>query len=108
MQYVAELESTINDTVQKGRGILAAAESAPTIATPPVFSATRKVPASSPSRAASMASRTVPVVAGEIASRASQAASSGDNGLSEVVTSWMRASSKVSFRGERDGGFGGW
>jgi len=32
MQYFAELESTISDMVQKGRGILAADESAPTIA----------------------------------------------------------------------------
>jgi len=32
MQYLAELESTINDMVQKGRGVLAADESAPTIA----------------------------------------------------------------------------
>lgn len=32
MQYLTELESTINDMVQKGRGILAADESAPTIA----------------------------------------------------------------------------
>jgi fructose-bisphosphate aldolase class I len=32
MQYSTELESTINDLVQKGRGILAADESAPTIA----------------------------------------------------------------------------
>ena len=32
MQYLTELESTINDMVQKGRGILAAVESAPTIA----------------------------------------------------------------------------
>jgi len=32
MQYLNELESTINDMVQKGRGILAADESAPTIA----------------------------------------------------------------------------
>jgi fructose-bisphosphate aldolase class I len=32
MQYSAELEATINDMVQKGRGILAADESAPTIA----------------------------------------------------------------------------
>jgi len=32
MQYQAELESTINDMVQKGRGVLAADESAPTIA----------------------------------------------------------------------------
>jgi fructose-bisphosphate aldolase class I len=32
MQYSSELESTINDMVQKGRGVLAADESAPTIA----------------------------------------------------------------------------
>ncbi len=32
MRYVAELESTINDMVQKGRGVLAMDESAPTIA----------------------------------------------------------------------------
>ena len=32
MQYLSELEATINDMVQKGRGILAADESAPTIA----------------------------------------------------------------------------
>ena len=32
MQYSSELESTINDMVQKGRGILAVDESAPTIA----------------------------------------------------------------------------
>ena len=32
MQYTAELEATINDMVQKGRGILAADESSPTIA----------------------------------------------------------------------------
>lgn len=32
MQYLTELESTINDMAQKGRGILAADESAPTIA----------------------------------------------------------------------------
>ena len=32
MQYLTELDSTINDMVQKGRGILAADESAPTIA----------------------------------------------------------------------------
>ncbi len=32
MQYQTELESTINDMVQKGRGILAADESSPTIA----------------------------------------------------------------------------
>lgn len=32
MQYLTDLESTINDMVQKGRGILAADESAPTIA----------------------------------------------------------------------------
>ena len=32
MQYMSELETTINDMVQKGRGILAADESAPTIA----------------------------------------------------------------------------
>jgi fructose-bisphosphate aldolase class I len=32
MQYLTELESTINDMVQKGRGVLAADESAPTIA----------------------------------------------------------------------------
>ena len=32
MQYLAELESTINEMVQKGRGILAIDESAPTIA----------------------------------------------------------------------------
>ena len=32
MQYINELETTINDMVQKGRGILAADESAPTIA----------------------------------------------------------------------------
>ena len=32
MQYSSELEATINDMVQKGRGILAADESAPTIA----------------------------------------------------------------------------
>jgi len=32
MQYLTELETTINDMVQKGRGILAADESAPTIA----------------------------------------------------------------------------
>lgn len=32
MQYLTELESTINDLVQKGRGILAADESSPTIA----------------------------------------------------------------------------
>ena len=32
MQYLNDLESTINDMVQKGRGILAADESAPTIA----------------------------------------------------------------------------
>jgi len=32
MQYTTELEATINDMVQKGRGILAADESAPTIA----------------------------------------------------------------------------
>ena len=32
MQYLNELEATINDMVQKGRGILAADESAPTIA----------------------------------------------------------------------------
>ncbi|PCJ87435.1 MAG: fructose-bisphosphate aldolase class I [Thiotrichaceae bacterium] len=32
MEYSTELESTINDMVQKGRGILAADESAPTIA----------------------------------------------------------------------------
>ncbi|MDT8283474.1 MAG: class I fructose-bisphosphate aldolase [Gammaproteobacteria bacterium] len=32
MQYLNELETTINDMVQKGRGILAADESAPTIA----------------------------------------------------------------------------
>jgi len=32
MQYLNELESTVNDMVQKGRGILAADESAPTIA----------------------------------------------------------------------------
>jgi fructose-bisphosphate aldolase class I len=32
MQYLTELESTINDMVQKGRGVLAADESSPTIA----------------------------------------------------------------------------
>ena len=32
MHYLTELESTINDMVQKGRGVLAADESAPTIA----------------------------------------------------------------------------
>ena len=32
MQYLTELESTITDMVQKGRGVLAADESAPTIA----------------------------------------------------------------------------
>ena len=32
MQYLSELEATINDMVQKGRGILAADESSPTIA----------------------------------------------------------------------------
>ena len=32
MQYLTDLESTINDMVQKGRGILAADESTPTIA----------------------------------------------------------------------------
>jgi len=32
MQYLTELQATINDMVQKGRGILAADESAPTIA----------------------------------------------------------------------------
>ena len=32
MQYISELEATINDMVQRGRGILAADESAPTIA----------------------------------------------------------------------------
>jgi len=32
MQYVTELESTINDMVQQGRGVLAADESSPTIA----------------------------------------------------------------------------
>ena len=32
MLYLSELETTINDMVQKGRGILAADESAPTIA----------------------------------------------------------------------------
>ena len=32
MEYLAELESTVNDMVQKGRGILAADESSPTIA----------------------------------------------------------------------------
>jgi len=32
MQYLSELESTINDMVQKGRGVLAVDESAPTIA----------------------------------------------------------------------------
>lgn len=32
MQYLPELETTINDMVQKGRGVLAADESAPTIA----------------------------------------------------------------------------
>ena len=32
MQYADELETTINDMVQRGRGILAADESAPTIA----------------------------------------------------------------------------
>jgi len=32
MQYTAELETTINDMVQKGRGVLAADESSPTIA----------------------------------------------------------------------------
>jgi fructose-bisphosphate aldolase class I len=32
MQYLAELETTINDMVQKGRGVLAADESTPTIA----------------------------------------------------------------------------
>ena len=32
MQYAAELETTINDMVQKGRGVLAADESSPTIA----------------------------------------------------------------------------
>ena len=32
MQYATELEATINDMVQKGRGVLAADESAPTIA----------------------------------------------------------------------------
>jgi fructose-bisphosphate aldolase class I len=32
MQYLTDLESTINDMVQKGRGVLAADESAPTIA----------------------------------------------------------------------------
>lgn len=32
MQYLTELESTINNMVQKGRGVLAADESAPTIA----------------------------------------------------------------------------
>ena len=32
MQYLNELEATINDMVQKGRGILAVDESAPTIA----------------------------------------------------------------------------
>jgi fructose-bisphosphate aldolase class I len=32
MQYVTELETTINDMVQKGRGVLAADESTPTIA----------------------------------------------------------------------------
>ena len=32
MQYLTELEATINDMVQKGRGILAVDESAPTIA----------------------------------------------------------------------------
>lgn len=32
MQYISELETTINDMVQRGRGILAADESAPTIA----------------------------------------------------------------------------
>jgi hypothetical protein len=31
MQYLTELESTINDMVQKGRGVLATDESAPTI-----------------------------------------------------------------------------
>ena len=32
MQYVTELEATINAMVQKGRGVLAADESSPTIA----------------------------------------------------------------------------
>ena len=32
MQYATELEATIHDMVQKGRGVLAADESAPTIA----------------------------------------------------------------------------
>ena len=32
MQYLTELETTINDMVQKGRGVLAADESSPTIA----------------------------------------------------------------------------
>jgi fructose-bisphosphate aldolase class I len=32
MQYLTELEATINDMVQKGRGVLAADESVPTIA----------------------------------------------------------------------------
>ncbi|VAW56836.1 Fructose-bisphosphate aldolase class I, partial [hydrothermal vent metagenome] len=32
MQYLTELEETINDMVQKGRGVLAADESSPTIA----------------------------------------------------------------------------
>ena len=32
MEYLTELESTVNDMVQKGRGILAADESSPTIA----------------------------------------------------------------------------
>ena len=32
MQYLTELETTIRDMVQKGRGILAADESAPTVA----------------------------------------------------------------------------
>ena len=32
MQYINELETTIDDMVQKGRGVLAADESAPTIA----------------------------------------------------------------------------
>jgi fructose-bisphosphate aldolase class I len=32
MQYLTELEATISDMVQKGRGILAADESSPTIA----------------------------------------------------------------------------
>ena len=31
MQYLTELESTITDMVQKGRGVLAADESTPTI-----------------------------------------------------------------------------